>query len=51
MSTIDLVHEQVELILPSGLTGKAIAYTLSQWCKLVRYLDQAVKTNSVYFLV
>ena len=34
------LNEQAQRILPSGLTGKAIAYSLSQWDKLVRYLEQ-----------
>lgn len=31
--------EQSATVLPSSLTGKAIAYTLGQWDKLIRYLD------------
>jgi transposase len=31
-------------ILPQGYTGKAIAYTLNQWDKLVRYLDHHLLT-------
>ena len=34
------LNEQAQRILPTGLTGKAIAYSLSQWDKLVRYLEQ-----------
>jgi transposase len=36
--------EQSVKVLPSSLTGKAIAYTLGQWDKLIRYLDLAELT-------
>jgi transposase len=32
---------QSDRVLPSSLLGKAIAYTLGQWDKLVRYTDRA----------
>ena len=32
---------QSQRIVPSSLTGKAIAYTVGQWGKLVRYLNHA----------
>jgi len=31
-------------LLPSSLTGKAVNYTLNQWDKLIRYLDNPYLT-------
>jgi transposase len=33
--------DRADRVLPSSLVGKAIAYTLGQWDKLVNYLDRA----------
>ena len=33
------LEEQNEIILPSSLTGNAIAYTLKQWNALIAYLE------------
>ena len=35
------LDERVAQTLPSGATGKALAYTVGQWDKLVRFLDHA----------
>lgn len=35
------LNQKSETVFPSSLVGKAVEYTLSQWDKLVRYLDRA----------
>jgi len=45
---LDGFHTWLEVkekqVLPSSLLGKAVTYTLGQWKKLIRYLDQAYLT-------
>ena len=38
------LNEKSETVVPSSLLGKAVGYTLSQWDRLVRYLDLAELT-------
>jgi len=38
------LENKVSTVLPSTLLGKAVAYTLNQWPKLQRYLEQAYLT-------
>jgi transposase len=38
------LESKVTTVLPSSLLGKAVAYTLNQWPKLERYLEQAYLT-------
>ena len=38
------LESKVSTVLPSTLLGKAVAYTLNQWPKLERYLEQAYLT-------
>jgi transposase len=38
------LESKVTTVLPSSLLGKAVAYTLNQWPKLQRYLEQAYLT-------
>ena len=38
------LESKVAHVLPSSLLGKAVAYTLNQWPKLKRYLEQAYLT-------
>ena len=33
------LNKRANKVLPSALLGKAVAYTLNEWDKLVRYLD------------
>ncbi|HIC23548.1 MAG TPA: IS66 family transposase [Planctomycetes bacterium] len=38
------LESKSETVLPSSLLGKAVAYTLGQWSKLIRYLDAVYLT-------
>jgi transposase len=35
------LDKKAEQVVPSSLVGKAVAYTLNEWGKLIRYLDHA----------